>query len=715
MPRPSPLTPVLALAAVVALVLPAAAEAGSCPNETFRTGRSASLPDCRAYELVTPPELGRTQDMIFRLGDDRFVASSDGEHFALEAETTFLEPGVSLTGTRAVFSRTPSGWSMQSATTPAGIAAEVSEIRLLSSDFSQIALESHKPVEAQSRVSTLVYGPVGGPYAALSIPPAFPEGNEFLGANAGVPGVVPAFRDVLFVSLDHALLPAGPEREAAEATDPELPDLYEWSEGRLHLVNMDNEGTLLNPCGAALGSPNGGSGEGAAINAVSADGSRVFFRSPAKPKFPGCPEPQLYMRVNGRETVDVSEPQGVSIAASERGLVRYLGASADGSTVFFATGTALTPEAGKGIYLYEYDTEVPEHRLTLIANEVNSGLLETETPNPGAVVSADGSTIYYTGTHEGISGIWRYDTLTGTTSFVAVPSEPKLSGEPWYTTPDGGFFVFPSGQGGGRAVKFKGPHGLEEELRGVGHDEFYRYDVADGSVTCVSCGDGFAPAKGQEFEPEASDGLLATPDSSQSLFSISEDGRRVFFQTSAQLVPQDTNEATAEEEARVELGNAADVYEWEEDGTEEAPGVFCGVVNGCTHLISAGEDVGPERFLGASANGDDVFFSSAAQLVPQAAPEFTNIYDAHVDGGFPSTAPSVECTSCQGVGSPPPQFNTPASETFTGASNPAAPAGSTTAAPPVKPKPKPKCRRGYKRGRHGKCVRTASRRGGGRS
>ena len=103
------------------------------------------------------------------------------------------------------------------------------------------------------------------------------------------------------------------------------------------------------------------------------------------------------------------------------------------------------------------------------------------------------------------------------------------------------------------------------------------------------------------------------------------------------------------------------MYEWEANG---AGG--CELGQGCTYLLSSGEDVGPSTFLGASRDGSDVFLRAPAQLVPQATPEFTNIYDARVGGGFAPSVSSPPCLSCQGVGSPPPLFSPGASGSFVG-------------------------------------------------
>jgi hypothetical protein len=657
--------------------------------------------------------------MTFEGGFDQAAVSTDGEHVALNALGVFIEPGVERGGTVAIFSRNGSGWTMRSATAP-GTAAEAFYPELLSPDFSQSAFLSERGL---TRVlsDTLVAGPVGGPYSVIAhIPGEYTQSTNAAGANAGESDV-PAFSNILFQSTDHELLTPGHEREDAEGTKPGRMNLYEWQGEQLRLVNVDSEGRLLNPCGAVLGE---GVHEGAAINAVSANGSRIFFTSPEEPGLPSpCLEPALYMRVDSRETVDVSAPEGVSIPPTERGRASFDGASRDGSKVFFTTGTALTPGAGAGYHLYEYNTEAQiGNRLTLIANNVAS--VERQFINPGVVVSEDGSTVYYQATtvfeEQGhpvfVSGVWRYDTLTGTKSFVAVPSASKFALEPWYVTPRGGFLVFAAYQG----VRVAGPRGLPElrtEPRGLDHSELYRYDAADGSVMCVSCGEGeVAPAKGEAVELFNATGLLSSLDRPTSAVSISEDGKRVFFETSAQLVPQDTNKSTTKEENGEGLGAGADVYEWEAYGTEEAPGTFCHVNFGCTHLISTGEDVGPERFLGASTDGNNVFFTSAAQLLPLATPEYTNIYDARVDGGFPPSSSPVECTSCQGVGSAPLQLVTPSSETLVGASNPSGPIIVGPRPGGYKPKPSPpKCKRGLKRSKHGRCVRSVSHRGVGRS
>ena len=316
------------------------------------------------------------------------------------------------------------------------------------------------------------------------------------------------------------------------------------------------------------------------------------------------------------------------------------------------------------------------------------------------LVSEDGAAVYY----EANGSIYRYETLTGMTSFVAAIHSPRAAGEAFYTTPDGQFLVFVGGSGG---VEIAGRSGLELEPRGAAHNELYRYDAADGSVVCVSCGEGVAaPAEGEMIE-STNVSLRLTMKRLRS-FRCPKMAKGCSFRPTARLVPQDTNSAEANEGSAGAFPGM-DVYEWEADGVEEGPGVVCGVVVGCTHLLTSGEDVGRATFLGAGENGRNVFFATAAQLVPQATPEFPNIYDARVEGGFPPRTEPVPCLSCQGVGSTAPLFGPGASLTFAGPGNPVA----SVATERVVSKPKSKPKRRHKKRIRAKRVR--SHRGGGRS
>ncbi len=661
-----------------------------CPNTAFRVGPSAGLPDCRAYELVTPEHLGRTQDMTF-FAFDRAIPSPEGEHLFL---TSFapLEPDPSAYGTQAVFSRTATGWVMKSDVTPA-TADQKYEIHLTSPDLSHMVLESRTGLDNEEKASApsmFEIGPVGGPYAIL-VEVRYEGEVTVEGANGGTAGV-PALSHVLFSSTDHELLPPGLERTLAEETMDGKPDLYEWENGVLKLVNIEGGGEnlrLISRCGAQVGDGIDAASYGPdVVGAVSADGKKVFFTTTGSGG--NCQGPgSLYMRRDGGETVEIAAPQGVALAPSDRVEARFNEATPDGSEVLFNTATPLLPgETGDENKLFLYDTVTG--RLTLVVS--SAGLAPVQgTEGNQILLSEDGSTVYYM---LGAS-IYRYE-VGGMTNFVATAPSEKTAGEPSYTTPNGEFLTFVSAE----AVEFIGPHGREIESRGVHGNQLYRYDASNGSVICVSCGVGVAPAEGEMIEPRS---LASTRAESPPFVQMSDDGQRVFFQTTAQLVTQDAN---SQETNVFRVGGTPgmDVYEWESEGAEEAPGVFCRAAVGCTHLISAGEDVGGEFFLGASKDGRDVFFSSAAQLVSQATPEFSNIYDARVDGGFQAPLGSPECLSCQGVGSPPVAFAGAASESFAGGGNPAKP----------KPKPKPGCKRGYRRAKHGRCLRARSRKAAGR-
>ncbi len=699
------------LACALLSVAPAGAQAAGCPNEEFRTGPSASLPDCRAYELVTPAELGRSQAMTFSAGNDGAIPSPDGEHLVLTTYAPF-EPNPSITGTRAVYSRTPQGWTATSIATGETGAREIAlnegYLGILSPELSQVAFSLEVKLNKEERVNVpdaFEVGPVGGPYTVMAaIPNTFRDTAFIAGANAGNASVA-AFTDVVLESEDHQLLPEGPERKVAEEAQASAQELYEWSEGKLRLVNVEGEGAnvkKLNTCDSGelgVGQRNVGP---RATGAVSADGSMIFFSSCGR----------LYMRVDGRETVEIAAPApGVELNASERGYVRYDAASMNSPEVVFNTSTPLLEgESDSQNKLFVYNTVTRE--LKLISENAIYPIEGTE--GHKVIISEDGSAVYY---ESGSGSIYRYDTQTGQTSFVAVAGQHHLADETYYTTPNGQFLLFADG-GEPPGVEFPGPHGLPElqsEPRGEGykHNEFYRYDAADGSVLCVSCGEGVAPAVGQTEEPDRE---LGVQDQTPPFISISEDGQRVFFETTARLVPQDTN-STEEGFGTTGKGEGMDVYEWEADGTKESPGVVCAVANGCTHLISTGEDVGAATFLGASENGDNVFFATAGQLLPQVDGEFPNIYDARVDGGFPPPSGEPECLSCQGVGAPAPLFSAGASLTFVGVGNPVQPAAATGTHTKTKTK-MVKCGKGdvKRKGRcvaakvkHGKKVKRASR------
>jgi hypothetical protein len=701
----------------------------------------AGLPDGRSYEMLTPPNKEDAEDMFGGPqngpGDERETeglggaanydlgySSEDGEHFLLLTSSAF-GPFPASGEDLYVFSRGVDGWSFQSAASPSLGVQSIASMVYGPAGFSALGLNDDVEeggVSIGSSPEAKLVGPAGGPYTNIH------SSKGGASTEATIVGGSADLSHVALESADHELASSEQERKADSKQDLGTEALYEWSSAEgLRLVNLNPTGELLK-CGAVLGiaGRTDANAEGGTHSAVSGDGSKVFFTAPdpyAVSAGSGCwnggtgNPPQLYMREDGKQTVEVSAPEeGVKEAPANKANPAepaiFVGASSDGSKVFFLTRTELTKEAeALGLHdveLYEYNSDPGEGEASLV--RVSRG----ESGAPAGVedvpaLSSDGSAVYFAASGElvhhvgGGGGLYRYDTLTHTVSYIApAPAYPAPlrhgsgvatgtwyagvlgtggSEQPYagldvradyYATANGEFFVFDSSQ----------------NLTGydsAGKPEIYRYHYepespSGGSIVCVSCNpDGATPVYGATFTRSA---MYADNPGGTAPRPISEDGQYVFFDTQESLLPADTN-------------GKVDVYEWHEDPTSH---------EGTISLITTGQDTDDSFFLDSSPDGKNVFFGTHSQLVPADQDTQGNLYDARIEGGFPTPLDAGPCEgdACQNP-SPAPVYQTPTSLSFSGAgdvSNETAPSTSKV----TKKTAAGKCKK-PKHLSHGKCVK----------
>jgi hypothetical protein len=223
-----------------------------------------------------------------------------------------------------------------------------------------------------------------------------------------------------------------------------------------------------------------------------------------------------------------------------------------------------------------------------------------------------------------------------------------------------------------------------------GIPEYYRYEAGNpGSLLCLTCNPtGVQPTSAPtlaSIEPPSASGNPPAPVLSRNL---SADGNRVFFETSEALVAADTN---GDEACPIAFGIRAcqDVYQWEAEGTGSCESEAQN--GGCLSLISTGKSPDASYFADASASGDDVFFFTRSALVAQDADSLRDVYDARVGGGLASQNQPPPKPPCEGeatcrlpIITPP----TPGS------------AGTATFVGPPDPKPKHKKPKRHHRKKH---------------
>jgi hypothetical protein len=462
------------------------AESDSCPNAQLRAeNNSTALPDCRAYELVTPDlnhaallAIGRANPLgsmlVYQAKDAPDVAHSGSAPVNYVRATRDLAKG----------------WSSISLSPP--LTAPVS------------AFGSWRSVGISSDLSTTVET-TDQPLSGGSVPAGQ---NIFLSRNgaftlvttAGAP-FVPGYDTYTVI----AFFGGTPDYSSIFFTLPvkQLPsdplaggNTYSWSADRgLRLLGILPDGTPA---------PNGASFVG-----VSDDGRHAAFLANGV----------LYLRTDDAQTVEVGTlaPDLGRPDISDQAFV-----TADGSKVVFTTSPPQTPDANPaGRDLYSYD----------IATGVLSDLVVDSNPEDAAIgasvhhilgVTSNGSYIWFTA--EGalapgaVSGqrslyVWH----DGQIDFVADAEGIAHLGASGYMTPDGSHFAFAS------TDSLTG-YDNTDPTTGQPHEEVFLATLGSG-VKCVSCRqDGTRPTGNASIGGDA---------------PVAEDGSlvRVFFQSTDAVVP----------------------------------------------------------------------------------------------------------------------------------------------------------------------------------
>jgi hypothetical protein len=620
--------------------------ARSCPNEALRGGPSAHLPDCRAYELVTPPG-GRAVPVSIWTEFDASLVNQSGESLVFGSKTgALLEGGGgngSLDGYEAVREEGV-GWHSTDIG-PSGTQAHVTEAPSLSSDHGYSLWEvwtygGSLDIGGESNSSYVrVPGGVRDPACSPE-----PEGDfELVGcAETGFENDPGARASWVTAGAGHLIFHTGATqgskapRLASCGSPTGTMAIYDRSPGGpVHCVSL------------LPGNIAPGTGEDASYQGASEDGSAVAFKIKSRPG--------LYLRLDNATTLTVSEEPGTTFA----------GISRDGSRLFYLEGGDI----------FAFDTA------TKTTAQIGSGG-ESTLVN----ISADGSHVYFASPKQldgskGTAGRPNLYLWDGTSiRFIATLDAADLEGEVnlgnWVTSgalgPEGpaahhGSAADPSrSTADGRVLLFQS-HAPLTGYRSEGHSEVYRYDASTG-LACLSCNPTGAPAASSARLQ--SDEAFAPLTLTSPVANLTRDGSTAFFESDERLVPADTDGLT-------------DVYEWRAKG---AGG--CEREAGCLALLSSPTSAKPEHLYAASPEGKDVFiYTTATLLGADTDGGVPSIYDARVDGGFPEggEGPSCEgdvCQSGSSVPSPLPGGSTSAS--LNGPGN-------------VKQRPKLRCPKGKRR------------------
>jgi hypothetical protein len=712
--------------------------AGECPRAAEEAPGFASLPDCRRYEMVTPPQ--KNEATIGTAYGRRSLVARSGQRVIAPATQCFAgiescvgDRSSDSTGALYAFARTSDGWVTHPLSPPASFA--ISQWYSVNADagtalFSVPVLLGQEDFYARlSGGSFVAVGPLAENREQGGPPETTQEGVV---ATADLSHVVYETEGPVW-SFDHT---AAQQRAVYEyvGTGYSTPLMVGVSGGL-------GSTSLISTCGTNSGSSTGGASKH--WGSLSEDGRTVYFTAEGHANNEGlCPSSvaappasEVYARIDGElpdaRSILISGPTSAACTSEEcredtgnperARDAAFMGASRDGSRVFFADTQQLTdgasedPNAGSsalvgcqritelgGCNLYESECPngnrcaQPAERRLVDVSEGSGGAPVTGGPRVQGVLAmaTDGSRVYFVAkgvltaasNARGESAQEEADNLyvysEGRLAFITVLSpsdEGQWTGTVAYltanTTPDGRFLVFVSH----RAL-------TPDDTRAEGPAQVFEYDAVTRALLRISIGENGFNGNGNQgllgrLYQDSAGGDASIVGASRTAFSesvpvssdptMSDDGAFVFFQSPVALTPGALNDVVTgcryevKENGKCVYGEifASNVYEYHE---------------GHVFLISDGRDTGPNpplELLGSDASGANVFFSTYDRLVPEDTDTQLDIYDAHIcSEREPCPAPKPAPAPCEGEachGNPPgaPASQAPGSESLTGPGN----------------------------------------------
>jgi hypothetical protein len=634
----------------------------NCPNEQLRKENSSfALPECRAYEMVTPPgKEGFGADFRGFDGGDRVAYWSVAGNIARSGQGTLENAYVTA--------RSATGWE----TIPNlnGSSGSIYD------DPTNFAIGATPP-------------PYGGSYSSDLLSSIWfasrstdgPTRNYYLRGPDGTFTLIGKVGDGstsyriggISKDLSHLVI----TQDAGGGNTFFGPGVYEFvgvGNEQPRRVDIDNNGNSI--CGAG----------GANSNAVSNDGRVIVFTA--------CgPGGSVWARVEGTTSVKASASQCTRVDCNAAADAHFVGAAKDGSRVFFTTTQQLVngdTDQSTDLYACDIPTApqtpiVPANPcadlIEVTATEAGGAGIEDVLQDPGGgaspsyalsggIFSDDGAAVYFYSTNvladnedalgeTALAGdrnvyVWRSDAAhpSGETAFVARLDAKDIGGA--QITPDDRHLVFTT------ASRL-----LETDTDNT--RDVYRYDADTGELIRASTNASGVGGNG-DFEVR-----ITSPSTNGN--AISDDGTKLVFATAEALSSADGN-------------GEFDTYLWTPDRVS---------------LISSGSSGSAPKgnFTSQSVidpSGRDIYFVSAQSLTPADGDDQNDIYDARIGGGFSfAQAPGCSGESCQPGASASPVPRSLESKT-PGSGN---------------PKPLPKCPKNKVR-KHNKCVKKPAKKHSGK-